>query len=670
MSLFNNPLYEFFSEANGQLTATDQHLDVRAFHTDNVTVPQKMLDFKYLPVSALSLFTVSQLAAPRSIVGASVTPKPQSVIDTYTQSIVDGQPQSFLDYGSISSGNENWPSTDPNVVVGKDTAFRYANTIRVSLTGGVSKTVGSSYMDDFTVVTTPSYVELLLRSFPAQAAGSHLDLTNSFIDFSSDINFAAGSTDSIAFNSSLNSLAAGGDVVFRVATTSLTHITMNDVRAIRFRLLSVGNITFIAQAMRLIPTTWTPGQDSIDTKRDTLMRTIPRNGGADGSLSITPLLWSTRPEDVTMFLKFNSGHAPATGTDDNYLIATTRYTDASNYINFQLTSRSTQSRLSIIEDYGGSLSTVFATSINTNILLTEQDYVMRVDLKGNQARAQIYFANGTNLGSLVYETGWQTITGVRRGQAGYVLAPYNYDFTLDYASASESDFVRYQSAIFESITPVDSTVLVTSTSSPVNLISGSQLIAYGDATSSTQSIAGVSPATLVRRNGGSWTGGLIQNSSSYVGNPGLVEATGDIYPIDTTEGLWRLALIDPYGSIGWIGYVTGLIPNQWNHFAIPIDPTILPTDYLLTIHQAGFYPDSFYIANLALNHLTILWEASADRGTTWQPFNFSINSTYSGIKFTSPGTGLTIRATATTDKAWIQGFQVKPIYKYTGRTLA
>lgn len=681
-----NKLGEDFNAHNGQLVsytnssltpqASGKHYDIRSFHSTDVTVPQTMLDLSFWNAFHYTGDTMDELSQRRSIVGGSfrrhiqdeysIAVGGQGAATYETQTQLDNTSQYNLDYASVSSGNEDWPTGDGTIVVGKDAAFRYANSIRVTLTSGVTKIVPSFYDDDILTDFNDGnnyFIELLLRSFPSQGAGAHLDLVNSYIDFSADQTFATATTDSIRFNQSLNSLSAGGDVAFRINRNLLTHVNLSQVGAIRFRLLATGGaVTFIAQAMRLIPTAWTSLPAEIDTKRGTLSRSVPPAGGAEGGT--TNGLWlfqESRPEDVTVFAKLNTGHHPT--ATDNSLTLYARYVDVNNWLRVIFTSRDTGSRFIIEQKIAGVQSAVYTGSTGTNILLQEGDYYIVVDVKQGQVIATLYNVSGNFLGQQVYTTGLQTVGLIGRGRIGYDFVPYNYDFTLDFFNVTNADFVKFESTVFNSRTPVTSATLASTASKPANLIEGSVLVASGDASISSIGIGQPGPSTKIARDGTAWFGGLQQDFPGWLGDPSQVYVEGDIYPVATVRGLYRAALVDNNGSVGWLGYVSGMLPNQWNHFAIPVSYDMLPVGFRLYIHQAGFYPDTFYVDNISLNHLTISWEASANGGSTWQPFSTAINESFTGIKFLTPGTALKVRATANSDRAWLEGFQLVPHYQ-------
>lgn len=311
-----------------------------------------------------------------------------------------------MEAGDEASGtNEGWTNT---TAIGRDSAYRYSNTLRRDVTVGTPQTVTSTFSDDIlTDFTGPAYIELILRAFPAQAAAVRLDLANSFIDFTSSPTYAAGQTDSIRFNQSLTSLTTGGNVRFRIDRSLLTNSTLTNLTGIRFRLVAAGTgtMTFIASAMRVVPQTgYTFREIDVNTKTQALERSVPQSGGAEPA-SVFGMIYfnSGTPIDTEYYARFNNGVNPI--GNDNRLILAFRYSDTDqDHWRVTLSSRSTQSRLSIDHWDGSSLVNVYATPINTNILTANKPYILKVELFGDQIKTGIYNAIGSVIGSLVYET--------------------------------------------------------------------------------------------------------------------------------------------------------------------------------------------------------------------------------------------------------------------------
>jgi hypothetical protein len=101
-------------------------------------------------------------------------------------------------------------------------------------------------------------------------------------------------------------------------------------------------------------------------------------------------------------------------------------------------------------------------------------------------------------------------------------------------------------------------------------------------------------------------------------------------------------------------------------------------EFILQIVHIGALEDSppnepatasFYLDNIQLEHLSILWEASNDGGDTYLRFNDTINKRYQGVVFPEPGPNVLIRARALTSQAWISGYQLVPHYAKPGKLI-
>lgn len=890
------------------------HYDIRAFWNTDITIPWTIWDMRFWNASHFSGMTMDELSARRSLSGRTFRRRIMVEMNALNMGDLNGESMDNINFVTVSVGNEEW-LIDPAVTVGKDAAYRYMNTIRVTLDDGVSKTVDSHYHDDllanFNDPGTEYYIELALPGFPGQStSAARLDLNNSYIDFSSSDTFEAAVTDSVRLNESLNDLSAGGDTYFRINRSRLVNADIQNIAAIRFRLLAksapfaastgvrnptagalvgtydykvtfvnggveslaspattpittglvepsswplllegaagalngtyqyavsfynasgetlatqpaneveseitvsnkqinltsiplgvagttgrriyrktmpagtfglvatiadntttthtdnnttpgaappgsntagqridlsnipigptgttqrkiyraassapiypgaiypgsesfpsppsaattynlvttiadnttttftdnvtalggeppatsnLGDMTFRAAAMRLIPGSYLWEEIDTDTKRGNLVRSVPRAGAPEpGSAFGMVYFDETRPDDVVLYAKFNSGHNPV--GNDNEITFDFHYSDQDqDSTRVRFLSRSTQSRLRIYNVDNNVETEVYSTPINTNILTEETEYYLVIQLEGTLATATVYEANGLYLGAQVYTTGVRTVALNRRGHVGYDFRPYNYDFTLDWISALNAEFAHFQSKTFPSISPVIGATLITKNSPAINMIENLVLEASGDSAITTASIGTPTPSLKVDRVGTGWFGGIEQVDEVIIGNSRQVTISGDIYPIGQVRGLYRVVLVDTHGSVGFIGHISGLLPNQWNHFDVPVAPNLTPTEFRLFIHQAGFYNDEFYLDNVAINHSTIAWDASADNGANWQPFLTAINGEHTGIRFNSPGTQLKVRATAYSDEAWIHGYELVPRYGSPGR---
>jgi hypothetical protein len=131
------------------------------------------------------------------------------------------------------------------------------------------------------------------------------------------------------------------------------------------------------------------------------------------------------------------------------------------------------------------------------------------------------------------------------------------------------------------------------------------------------------------------------------------------------RGQYRIVLMDKYDCVGYIAVIRGLLPNQWNHFTIHMNTNFAPARYRILVHQTGFYPDTFYLDNVKVEHLTTAWEISPNNGTNWFPL-LTAKGQYSGINFISqPGQQLKLKAIALTDQSWISEYELVPHVRHT-----
>lgn len=656
-----------YVNSSNTLLPFEKHYDLRMFHTSNLTVPWTLNDNTWWTGYRYPTFGVPQIGTQRSLVNVTTRGRTQTELDAMTQTQLDALNQNQIENVVTSNGNEEWPTGDANVVVGKDSAYRWSNTIRITLTSGVTKTVTSYYNDDlqtdFTFNGSDYQIELVLRSFASQADAAHLDLVNSSIDISSDINFAPGQTDSLKFVDSTNNIngtTGAFDTVARWPLASLVKANRSSIRAIRFNLKSVGALTFIAQALRVVPNNWTPRQIGLDSKRQQLARQIPKSGGAEGSTLFGDMFfYQTRPKNVTTYTLFNSGHLPATGSDDNILRQYYRYNPTTgDRIEVRIVSRSTQTRLFIDHKIGGVTTNLVSTSTLTNILTAETDYYLVTTINGSNVTATVYNVNGLTLGAAVGTlTGTTTTTVTSRGYVGLSFEPYFYDFAVRSIGSNIADFGQFISTVFPSRTKVEGATLYPRTSPAVNLLVDGQVEAFADAT-----VTPFDTAYTVTRTGTAAQGGVRYNNAVWIGNTAQVLVSGKIMPVGAIHGTYRIGLIDDNDSVAWIYNLSGLLPNQYNEFKLLLPAGLYPSQYYFHVQQLGSYADTFRVRDLALSHNTVGWEASIDSGTTWQPFYNALDDRWSGLRFLTPGNGLQVRATALSDHAYISGYNLVPRY--------
>lgn len=659
---------------------TRRHYDIRSFIGDDITVPRTMLDMRYNNVGTVDTTQMIVLDTPRIVSGRTIAARPIGQfngIDVHTlntYSMID------IDAYTLSTGGENWP-IDVAVTVGKDSAERWANSLRVALVGGVSKSVTSIYTDNiWTGMESPAstyYIELALPAFPAQAAGTHLDLTNSWIDFTSDPGGTFGpATNSFRFSDSLNNLTAGGDTYWQINRNSLTNVDLKNITAVRFRLLSVGSFTVKLQALRVYKADeYTFDSVDIETKRSQFRRSVPRASGAEPANPNIPtyLMNKTRPKNFTMVGKFNSGHIDSASASTFSIYG--RNIDNDNYIKARVSVSNTGTTIEVSQDVNGATTTLGLVTVGT---LTPESYYMLVfEAYDSQIRASVYNSYGAFYGALVGTTGYQVTTISRRGRVGFELRPYNYDFFVDYVTAGDAEFGRFESKTYNSPTPVVGATLAATSTEVIDLTEG-HFIPAGDATIIPDPQTGFpAPSVKFTRDGTSWQGGYITDKFLFLGNQKYLKVIGDIYPVLTpgqsgVRGDFRIVFIDKWDSVGLIVYIRNLLASQWNHFEIPLNADqLVPGNYRILVQQTGYYADTFFIDNLAVNHLPISWEASPDNGATWYKFLTAINSSYSSVNFKlNPGNQLKIRGSALTDDVWVSEYEVIPFYATPGQVSA
>lgn len=669
-----------YVDSTGTVITPRRHYNIRSFYNDDITVPRTMLDFKYNNVGSIDGLQMIVLDTPRIVQGRSLTARTMASLDTFNMTSLDAYTQTDLDLLTIASGNEGWPTSDPDVTVGKDASERYANTIQIVVTTAATKIVASTFTDNiltgFDSVGSTYNIEVVLPSFPAQGSAAYLDLANSFIDFTSDASggYAAGQTDSFRFNQSLNSLTAGGNTYFQINRNSLTHANLTALTGVRFRLIALGGtFTFKAQSIRLIKADeYTFSTLDVDTKRGTWRRSVPRDSGAEGSTFNDYYLAGTRPKNVTLVGKFNSGHLDAAIGNPNILHVNARKSaTVDTRILGQVLSYASNTQIILYDVAAGVFTSRYASGWTLPALTPEKDYMLILEAYENKARVSVYSAFGAFYGTLVGTSGWQTVTTIQRGYIGFNLQPYNYDFSLDYITVGDAEFGRVVSSNFQSTTPVQGATIITQTSNPIDLTQG-QLTAAGDGVLTNDPTRGNPPPSFkVVRDGTGFQGGIVTQNPIFIGNPKYLKISGDIFPSPSSgsalRGQYRMAFLDKNSSVGWMGYLRNLLPNQWNHFEIPVSANLAAANYTIIIQQTGNYADTFWLNNFAFSHLSMAWEASPDNGTTWYPFLTAKDSQYTAVNFlTNAGTNLVVRGIALSDTAWTSQYEIIPFYGYPG----
>lgn len=679
-----NKLGDNFNAHSGQLTKyvlTDlvtrlndrKHYNIRAFHSDALTVPHSQTDADFWQNYRYQSVNVGD---PRAVSGAELrrrTMDDMSVaVDgggTDTTFLTMDQMNDLnmyqLNFFAVSSGNEEW-TTGSGITLARDSGNRYMNRLSVDLTDGVTRTLTSFYADDLiTDFEDQSYfIEMTLPNFPAQADAAHLNLADSYIDFSSTQDFSSG-VDSLRFLDSVNNITLGGDTYARWSRDALVNSDPENIVAIRLRLKSVGAMTFRTTAIRLVPGDTLPEELEIDTKRFILARAVPRAGEPEpGSLYGDVYFEQTRPENATLVANFNAGTNPV-GNDNTLKVYLRARNGSADRIEVRLNARSTQSRLHIVERVAGVDTTLFSTGINTNILVNGNSYYLVITMQGTSVTASIYNVSttaGLTLGSLVYTTGAQTVAYAGRGHVGFSFEPYHYDFTLDFLSAQVAEFGHFETVNFGSQTPVVGAQLFTYASQPSSMFHDVDWQEWGDAT-----VAEVEDYIKIERTGLDYQGGVRTGEPLSIGNSEQVYVRGRIWPEGTLNGTYRVAFVDRNDTVVMLKPLTGLLPNQWNDFEIYVGAGILPAAVYFHLQQQGNFDDTFRIQDVTIDHTTVSWEGSANGGTNWQPFLDTVNEQWGGVKFSTMGRQLRLRATLWSDTGWIQGYELIPKYLYPGR---
>lgn len=664
---------------DGTSIATRRHYDIREFIGDDISVPNTMLDLRYSNITTIDGTEMIVLDSPRFISGRTITARPISQFDGDKNTTMDTFIMQDLDIETLTTGNENWP-IDAAVTVGADSSERWANSIQITLVGGTTKTVSSIYQVNIRPgmeTTSSTYlIELALPSFPAQAAGTHLDLTNSFIDFSSDDSggYDPTQTDSFTFASSLNSLTAGGNTYWQINRNSLVNTDITNIQGIRFRLKSVGNMTFKAQALRVYKSDeYTFDSIDTDTERGQLKRSVPRDSGTELTNPIvsTYMMNDTRPKNFTMVGKLNSGHIDS-ATDSSFTIFG-RNVDINNYLSGNILVNNSRTLLTLKQNIAGTLTTLGSISLPT--LTANAFYLLVLQVYEDQATLSLYNSYGAFYGTLVGTTGSHTAALITRGRVGFDFKPYNYDFYVDYLTSGDAEFGRFESKVFNSVSQIIGATIAAEDTGSIDLTQG-HFIPAGDADISIDfKVGNPIPSVKFVRDGSQWQGGYVTDKFLFIGNPLYLKIVGQLFPVlatgqTTVRGQFRIIFIDKWGSVGYIANLRNLLPSQWNSFEIPLNSgNLAPGNYQILIQQTGFYPDTFYIDNLQVFHLSFSWEASPNAGTNWYKFLTATDTAYSAVNFKSnPGNELQIRATALSDDSWISDYELIPFYGVPGQT--
>jgi hypothetical protein len=263
-------------------------------------------------------------------------------------------------------------------------------------------------------------------------------------------------------------------------------------------------------------------------------------------------------------------------------------------------------------------------------------------------------------------TDWRTVTGTSRGRVGFSFEPFNYDFYVEYLQPTNTEFAEVRTTSLPSVRNLRGATLYRHDSGYFDVGENEPLIASGDGFMTTDTGTGnPAPSRKIVRAGNAWFGGVEYGDTVFTGNTKNLVIRGSIYPLNA-RGLWRVALVDEFGNCGYLARVEGFLKNTWNNFEVPINADLAPTKWFLLVHQAGFFDDTFYVDNLRLDHNSVSWEASANNGSSFIAFQNVSDSKYNSLRFppSHQGNKLKLRGIAQADRAWVQGYEVEPIYIY------
>lgn len=558
----------------------------------------------------------------------------------------------------ISSANETWSGG----TIAQNSSWRYQSYLSQAVTTGTSplsfdSTITDDISTDFTGGTW--YIEGQLRAFPAQAATNHFNLAASFVDFSSDASYAGGSTDSLALSASLVNLTPGGDIAFRFNRTSLVNTSLTSVKHVRLRFTSIGGgtATFQMQSIRVYPSTKVWNTIDLDTRKGCLVRQLPQNG-VEWTKDYPPMYTTqTQIKNFVYWVKFNSGHSPVKTTGSNKLSLLCRYNPTTGtFIKVKLTSNQTESRIRIFENF----TEIASTAAASNILTNSTDYLLKVETNGDQLKASIYTAVGVFASTLIYTTGWQTISAQFAGCMGLWFQPFNYDFVVHYMRSGRASVGGIEGVAFSTRTPVRAITLNPKSSAPEDLLDGQPFGVTGDA-------IGGDSFGLLARTGTTWYGGIESESYIYISNPDPIRIALDILP-KAVNGFYRVYLKNQDGLVAYLNTLSSPTPNIVNSYDLSVNGSFIPGFYKVGFQEAGFVTDSFQILNVHIYQPTFTWEGSVDGGENWYPFRTALGTKYSNLNLPLPGSLVKIRGSKVSETGWVSNWEWKPIYGYPGQS--
>lgn len=308
------------------------------------------------------------------------------------------------------------------------------------------------------------------------------------------------------------------------------------------------------------------------------------------------------------------------------------------------------------------------------------------------------------VGALVYDSPLIVTTILDPGYVGLAYDTFYADGQIDYAFMRDSVLAEYESATFESLTPVRGVSLYPVSSDVVTLVESDELIegpavnpfdgvTYSDSGEVDDVIVEIDEfimrdsadsfkVTKHLRN--AFIGGL-QFNMFEVNDPLNVRIEGDLRFSNNLAnyGEFRVVLID--ANLENIVHISEIniadfLANTWNHFSIPIlTDDIYHHELIVQIHHVGVDTNyeaddpnavgTFWIDNFKITTDSVVWEASNDGGLTYIRFYDTLGKQYQGVNFPTNDTSLRIKARAFTTNAWINGYELYPHYSQLGRII-
>jgi hypothetical protein len=540
----------------------------------------------------------------------------------------------------------------------------------------------------------PYFIELILRDFPAQSDPEHLDLDNSFVTFID----RDGAINRIPFSDSLEDLTAGGNVPWRINRDQLDQVDLEHIRRINIELIAEGgDFVFACESMRLMDSSYDYPEIAIDTKAGWLVKNPSRIGSSvpDTQAEVNDILIDGQPvKNVSEVINFHIGQLD---TDPHTLFVFLRYDeDQEQFIAAQITITASSTSIELIDNEGAGVFTTQAASFGG--LTENSDYYLILTAENERFKAQIYRAIGFTLGTKLMELS-RTVVVTESGQIGLSFDPSHYDLGINFMYPLNTSIATYESKAFRSLSPVAGVSLYPNSSNQFPILNAENFVvstAYNPFNSALDedglnqvvltvdsSVTDNSPTSfrVQKHRELSYIGGIEYDGIITVNDLAYTSLTGSIrFDNYLDYGKFAVVLFDKHGqNVAFFAELEGLVPNKWNSFRVPFtSQDSYLNEFILQIVHIGALEDSppnepatasFYLDNIQLEHLSILWEASNDGGDTYLRFNDTINKRYQGVVFPEPGPNVLIRARALTSQAWISGYQLVPHYAKPGKLI-